>query len=542
MRASAVAALVTLACSLLSVATATGQSGRPNLLPIVLPDLSGMHPAVQQQLRDAYASLHDVAESAKGTATPDSPRQRRERSERYGTLGKLLMAARYPDEADRCFENAQALAPDDFRWPYYRGQLSISEGALANAVEQFKHVLELRPTEFATLVWLGYVYIESGQPAAAEPVLAKARALDHDSPAVLYQLGRASLARQDFARAVEYFEHALRSNPAAVVIHYPLAMAYRGLGDLEKAQSNLDRALGRGGAGATVTIPDPLMAEVNAVLRSPEVLAELGQQAGAKGDWPAAVARFRSAIELAPDNALIRVSLADALIRTSDLPAAQGELRAAIRLDPSLASAHFLLGVLLERSGRVTEAVDEYMTVVTRNPQLREGHLRLAGALRRTDRPAEALSAYRRLLEIDPASDDARLGEAVMLARLSRYAEARDRLHDAMDVHPDQPAFAEATARLLAASPDQSVRDGQRALDLVQALAITYKTTSVAETMAMALAELGRFVEATEWQRLAIAVATDGGHPDAARRMSANLALYERHEPCRTPWREDDLP
>jgi cytochrome c-type biogenesis protein CcmH/NrfG len=109
-----------------------------------------------------------------------------------------------------------------------------------------------------------------------------------------------------------------------------------------------------------------------------------------------------------------------------------------------------------------------------------------------------------------------------------------------MNLHPDQPAFPQALARLLAASPDPQVRDGQRALDLVQALAEEHKTTSVAETMAMALAEVGRFAEAAEWQRLAMSVAVDAGHADAAQRMAANLALYQRHEPCRSPWRDDD--
>jgi cytochrome c-type biogenesis protein CcmH/NrfG len=75
---------------------------------------------------------------------------------------------------------------------------------------------------------------------------------------------------------------------------------------------------------------------------------------------------------------------------------------------------------------------------------------------------------------------------------------------------------------------------------LVQALAKEHKTTSVAETMAMALAEVGRFADAAEWQRLAMSVAVDAGHPDAAQRMAANLALYQRSEPCRTPWRDDD--
>lgn len=542
MRAPAAAALVLFACSQLSVATvAAGQRSGPTLLPIVLPDLGGMHPAVQQQLRQAYALVMTVAAANQQAGTPPSERRRHEGSDAYGTMGKLLMASRYPDEAGRCFANAQMLAPDDYRWPYYLGQISISQGALETAVKHFKQVLGIRPTDFPTLVWLGDVYMQLGQPEAADNVLTSARALDPDNAAVLYQLGRASLARRDFGRAVEYLEQTLRLNPDAAAVHYPLAMAYRGAGDLEKAQSNLDRANGRGGAGATVTIPDPLMAEVNTALRSPEVLAELGQQAGARGEWSAAVARFRSAIELAPENAMLRVSLADVLIRSGNPEAAQIELRAAVRVDPALAAAHFMLGVLLQRTGRNSEAVNEYNAAVTQNPRLREGHLRLAEGLRRMDRPAEALSSYRRVLEIDPESDEARLGEAVTLARLSRYAEARQRLHAAMDLHPHQPAFAEALARLLAAAPDPAVRDGQRALELVQTLASEHKTTSVAETMAMALAELGRFAEAAEWQRLAISVATDAGEAAAAGRMAANLALYERHEPCRTPWREDDL-
>ena len=95
-------------------------------------------------------------------------------------------------------------------------------------------------------------------------------------------------------------------------------------------------------------------------------------------------------------------------------------------------------------------------------------------------------------------------------------------------------------ARLLAASPDPQVRDGRQALDLVTSLATQHKTTSVAETLAMALAEVGRFDDAIEWQRLAMSVAADAGHSDAAKQMAANLALYLRHEPCRTPWRDDD--
>ncbi len=516
------------------IASAQAAAAEPMLLPVALPDLSGMHPAVQRQLREAYGSLQSVDEAGE----PASAARRTARSEAYGRLGQLLMAAAYLDMAERSFRDAQMLAPDDFRWPYYLGHVFISSGDLRKAAECFEQALRIRPDDFPALVWLGHVYIELGEPEKAGPVLTKARAIDPTGASAPYELGRANLAAGDYASAVQYLEEALRLNSGAAVIHYPLAMAYRGLGNLEKAQWNLDQTTDRGGPGATVTIPDPLMAEVSAALHSPEAVWELGRQAGARGDWPGAVAQFRNAIELAPDRADMRLGLAQALNRMGDARAALAELQTALSTDPTLATAHVMLGTLLERSGRDGEAIDEFSAAVGFDPDLSAGHLRLADALRRTGRLNEALASYRRVLELDSGNELARFGEAMALARLSRDAEARDRLRLAMSLRPEQPAFAQALARLLAASPDPQVRDGREALDLAQALAKDHKTTSVAETMAMALAEVGRFPEAIEWQRLAMSVALDAGHPEAARRMADNLALYQGRQPCRTPWRE----
>jgi hypothetical protein len=65
------------------------------------------------------------------------------------------------------------------------------------------------------------------------------------------------------------------------------------------------------------------------------------------------------------------------------------------------------------------------------------------------------------------------------------------------------------------------------------------KTLGLAETMAMTMAELGRFDEATAWQRDALAAARQGQR-DAVGRLEQNLKLYENRMPCRTPWRSDD--
>jgi hypothetical protein len=85
------------------------------------------------------------------------------------------------------------------------------------------------------------------------------------------------------------------------------------------------------------------------------------------------------------------------------------------------------------------------------------------------------------------------------------------------------------------------VRDGRRALALTQKLVKTDHSTEVGETLAMALAETGRFSEASSLQRELIAAARSAGRSDLAAQLEENLRLYESRRACRTPWRDEDV-
>jgi hypothetical protein len=111
-----------------------------------------------------------------------------------------------------------------------------------------------------------------------------------------------------------------------------------------------------------------------------------------------------------------------------------------------------------------------------------------------------------------------------------------------MKNHPDQAMFAQVLARLLAAAPDDHVRDGRRALTLVDQLVKGPQTIELAETTAMALAESGRYQEAVAVQRDALTGATNAGLPDVQRRIAENLHRYESRTPCRVPFSDDELP
>jgi tetratricopeptide (TPR) repeat protein len=267
-------------------------------------------------------------------------------------------------------------------------------------------------------------------------------------------------------------------------------------------------------------------------------------------DFPTAVAFFRKGLEITPANTPLRRSLhhklGTALFMTGDLSRAREQFEKVVQLAPgdaideSSAKAHYSLGILMASNGRSDDAIAHLAAAVKYQPNYVEAHVALADALRRKGRPNEAFPHYEEALKINPRATQATLGFAMALVRAGRYRDARDRLTEAAKLQPDRIEFSHFLARLLAAAPDDRVRDGERALQIVGELMKGQKSTDVGETMAMALAELGDFDRAAGVQRGVIEVAQKAGLTEDVRRMEVNLRLYERHRPCRTPWVDED--
>jgi tetratricopeptide (TPR) repeat protein len=280
---------------------------------------------------------------------------------------------------------------------------------------------------------------------------------------------------------------------------------------------------------------------LNESLHSSVTYERLGVAALDHKDWTAAAAHFRAGLELAPDNPSLRHRLGTALFMAGDAAAAEKEFGEAVRRSPDFTKARYSLGVLQLTSGRTREGIEQLSAAVRNDPTDIEARVRLAEALRQSSRLEESLSHYGKATGIDPQSAEARFGYAVTLVRLHRYHEARDRLAEGMQAYPAQPAFAHALARLLASSPDDRVRDGRRAMTVTQQLLKQQKQTlDLGETMAMALAEVGQYDHAITLQREVIAAVRKAGQDGVAQQLLENLALYERHRPCRTPLRRND--
>ena len=499
------------------------------LRPVALPDFSLMDEPVREQMRARYSSLAARIE--------DPTADHVELGMAYGEMGKLFMAATYFDAAESCYLNALTLAPSDRRWPYYLGHVYKIKGPLAKSVAFFEQALQLQTSDVATVVWLAEGYLAQGRPEAAEPLFARALTLQPDSAAARSGSGRAALAKKDYARAVKDLEEALALEPRATVIHYPLAMAYRGLGDVDWAQAHLGQ---RGDIETRVV--DPMMWELDDLLQGAEAYNARGGRALAAGNWAAAAEYFRKGLELAPADLSLRHRLGTALFQMGDARGALEQFEQVVRTSPEDAKAHFSLGVLMEASGRHKEAIERFSTALQYEPGYVQACVKLAGLLGRSGRPQEALTRYEQALEMDPTHSDAEFGYAMTLVRLHRYQEARDRVIDGMESHPEQSLFSHALARLLAAAPDDRVRDGQRAKVLVGQLLRKQPSIELGETMAMTLAELGQYEQAAAVQRDMMATAERAGLRDVVRRLTENLRLYERGKPCRRPFTDNEMP
>ena len=106
-------------------------------------------------------------------------------------------------------------------------------------------------------------------------------------------------------------------------------------------------------------------------------------------------------------------------------------------------------------------------------------------------------------------------------------------------LYPDRLEYKSALARLLAAAPDDQVRDAKQALAIIGRDFKQQRTTEIGETVAMALADLGDFDQAVTVQRDVMAAAAGAGMKPAVARMAGNLRLYQQKQPCRRPWPND---
>lgn len=480
--------LFVLASLLLAAAGARGE-GASSLETVPFPPAASLEPAVAAQFQGVEKDLAALRTS-KGASVHAL-------AEAYGDLGQVFHAYELWDSAAAAYRNAIRLAPRDIRSIHLLAEVAMKTGDLEEARRRHAQVLALRPDDLASRVGLGEALLGLNRPEDASREFLEATRIGPGSAAAHAGLGRTALVRRDFAQARTELQIAVRLAPEATRLHYELAMAWRGLGNRDEAARELARA---GTVG--VRVSDPVLEELSALRRGERTHLVRGRLAFVNGRMREAADEFAAAVEAEPRSVAGLVGLGSALGMLGRTDQALEALRRAIALSPGSPSAHYNVARLLSARGENAAALSEYDAVV----------------------------------RLSPRDEDAVLGQADLLARLGRFPEAREALADGHRRMPEQGRLAHALAYLLAASPDTSVRDGARALELAQAVHAAAPTPDSGRTVALALAELGRCAEAEEWlDRLLETFGRDGAAETALLRADRDRAA--RGAPCRPPGR-----
>jgi tetratricopeptide (TPR) repeat protein len=238
---------------------------------------------------------------------------------------------------------------------------------------------------------------------------------------------------------------------------------------------------------------------------------------------------------------MAHVDLAAARFQLGDTAGALAAAEAALARGPTgneASLAQRALGVYLDASGRPAEAEAALKQAVASAPDNARAHESLADLYRRQDRCAEAVSEYEILLSLDPRVTLPRVRLAMCQVRAGRAGDGRRGLEAAMALFPENRDLTDALARVLAAAPDATVRDGAAALALAEANHARHQALDTLETLAMALAAAGRFPDARARQREAVELAGSQGRAEWRAALADNLRRYEAGQPAAAPWPE----
>lgn len=513
--------LTQIATALLVVSTACRADEPPNGGATAFPAISldRLEPAVARQLESVQSLLAEVI------TKPDATDK--QRAAAFGEFGRLLHAYGYYAEAARCYHRATSYQPLDPRWWHLLGCAQEAAGTLGEASKAFTEAQRLGALS-ATRIRHGNVLVQLNRRDDARRLFREVIATDAKQAAAYAGLGTLALEERDFKTAIENLSQAVQLAPGANRLHYSLAMAYRGAGDLDRARQHLRL---RGDVG--LRPQDPLTDDLPELIKGAQVHLLRGRVALAAGAVTDAVREYRQAIEAAPDNVTARVNLAVALVQAQAYDEAIPHLKVAAQLDPRNAAALFNLASLLHAKGEFNESIELLRKLLQIEPSDLAARRLLGQSLVGANQPGDALVLLKESHQVAPDDEAVLLQLADLLHSQKQQDQSLVLLNQAHAAHPDRGLTAHALARQLATCTDPKLRDGTRALKLAKLVHDASPNFDHTETLALALAATGRFEEAIRFQKQLLAAAEKQGATATAERVLGNLKRFEMQEPGR---------
>ena len=399
-----------------------------------------------------------------------------------------------------------------------RGAAALREGRLQEAEATFRRGIEAHPENLALRLDLAQAQVKMGR-------------LD-DAVATL----RAAIERDE----------------RSVAAYRALAAVFRTKNQNEEAAASLRRALelAPGDAAASLDLADLLVAQQKWEEAGPLVDKAAAAQPRdsrarylkamvlrGRGQGGAAIDQLRSITAQDPADSAARQALTESLAAAGKTAEAIEVYRAgAMQASTSKEDAVKMLddgAKLAWRKNQRDQAVLLWRLAIEKDPTSSQAHLNLGNGLQLLNRRDEAKAELAKAVELAPGDSNARLSLDALRILTGDFAAARNSLEEGLKLKADEPALMNTLARLLATAPESSLRDGRQAFTLAQRAFALEARLEYAETVGMALAEMGQFEQAIRWQRGLAQQAQQRGDRQALTRVVGTLRTYEKRQPIR---------
>lgn len=349
-------------------------------------------------------------------------------------LAQIDLADNKPEAARKRFASILAKDKTNLDAMVALAGIALGEGQRDEAVSWLKRAVSEHPQAVQPYVLLAQLYLQNNQPTEALETARKARGANFSDPQVLEVLGAVQLATNDKSSAIQTFSSLVAVLPRSVVARLKLASAYEANGDFQAAT-----AAAKGALDVEPNNPDAQLALAYVYLRAKryadamEIARRLRQQHadsaqgyGLEGDVQMVQKKYALAAQ-AYEQALTRQKNARIITR---LHSAQ-----------SLAK--------LEASER---PLVEWLRDNPTNVEAREY---LAGVYLDSGRQKDAIDQYKILLKSDPKNLRA-LNNLAWMLQGKDATEAIDYAQRAFQIKPDDAAVADTLGWLLIKKHDLS--------------------------------------------------------------------------------------
>jgi tetratricopeptide (TPR) repeat protein len=267
---------------------------------------------------------------------------------------KSRMNTQTPGQARQMYEQALALAPDDYFLHGNFERFLEAGGFLAQAIAEAKRCCELVPQSPGGYYYTGTLLVREGRITEAAEYFSRAIAIRGDYAEAQNGMGEILANQQKTTKAIDWFKRAIRANPNYVETYLNLGFLQQSQGKIDAAMASYQKAanlepegpadyFNRANTAAALYRWDEVIACLRAVVKAkPEFWQaryQLGIQLAAKGETEAAQTQFSETIRYRPDFIQAHLNLGTALATQGKLDRALAEFRTALQLDPANSSA-----------------------------------------------------------------------------------------------------------------------------------------------------------------------------------------------------------